>query len=92
MIKTFRCRDTQALFEGKCPRRFKAFAEVAERKLQMLDNVESLRDLRVPPGNKLEALRGDRKGQWSIRINEQWRVCFRFEDGNVLEAEIVDYH
>ena len=92
MIKTFRSRDTQAVFEGKCPRRFKPFASVAERKLQMLDNAESLQDLRVPPGNRLEALHGDRKGQWSIRINYQWRVCFRYEDGNVLDAEIVDYH
>jgi proteic killer suppression protein len=92
VIKTFRSRDTQAVFEGKCPRRFKPFAAVAERKLQMLDNAESLQDLRVPPGNRLEALHGDRKGQWSIRINYQWRVCFRYEDGNVLDAEIVDYH
>jgi proteic killer suppression protein len=92
MIKTFHCRDTQALFEGKCPRKFKAFANVAERKLQMLDDAYSLEDLRIPPGNRLEALRGDRKGQWSIRINDQWRVCFRFEDGNVLDVEIIDYH
>lgn len=92
MIKTFHCRDTQALFEGKCPRKFKAFATVAERKLQMLDDAYSLEDLRVPPGNRLEALRGDRKGQWSIRINDQWRVCFRFEDGNALDVEIIDYH
>jgi len=92
MIKTLHCRDTQALFEGKCPRKFKAFANVAERKLQMLDDAYSLEDLRVPPGNRLEALRGDRKGQWSIRINDQWRVCFRFEEGNALDAEIVDYH
>ncbi len=92
MIKTFRCKDAQALFEGECPRKFKAFAAVAERKLQMLEDAYSLEDLRVPPGNRLEALRGDRKGQWSIRINDQWRVCFRFEDGNVLDVEIVDYH
>jgi toxin HigB-1 len=92
VIKTFRSRDTQAVFEGKCPRRFRPFAGVVERKLQMLDNAESLQDLRVPPGNRLEALHGDRKGQWSIRINDQWRVCFRYEDGNVLDAEIVDYH
>lgn len=82
----------QALFEGECPRKFKAFANVAERKLQMLDDPYSLEDLRVPPGNRLEALRGDRKGQWSIRINDQWRVCFRFEDGNALDVEIIDYH
>jgi proteic killer suppression protein len=92
MIKTFHCRNTQALFEGQCPRKFKAFANVAERKLQMLDNACSLEDLRVPPGNRLEALRGDRKGQWSIRINDRWRVCFRFEDGNAMDVEIIDYH
>ncbi len=92
MIKTFRSRDTQAVFEGKCPRRFKSFAAGAERKLQMLDNAEALQDLRVPPGNRLKALHGDRKGQWSIRINNHWRICFRFEDGNVQDVEIVDYH
>lgn len=92
MIKTFHCKDTQALFEGKCPRRFRAFAVVAERKLQMLDDACSLEDLRSPPGNRLEALRGDRKGQFSVRINDQWRVCFRFEDGNALDVEIKDYH
>ena len=92
MIKTFRCRDTRALFEGKPPRRFKAIARVAERKLQMLDNTCGFEDLRVPPGNRLEALHGDRKGEWSIRINDQWRVCFRFTDGDAFDVEIVDYH
>jgi len=58
----------------------------------MLDDAYSLKDLRIPPGNSLEALRGDRKGQWSIRINDQWRVCFRFEDGDALDVEISDYH
>ena len=92
MIKTFRCKYTQALFEGRCPRKFKAFAAVAERKLQIIDDAFSFDDLRVPPGNRLEALQGDRKGQWSIRINDQWRVCFLFDDGNALDVEIVDYH
>jgi proteic killer suppression protein len=92
MIKTFHCRDTQSLFEGKCPPKFKAFARVAERKLQILDDAYSIEDLSVPPGNRLEALRGGRKGQWSIRINDQWRVCFRFVDGNALDVEIIDYH
>ena len=92
MIKTFRCKATQALFEGKCPRKFKAFQSVAERKLQMLDEAYSVEDLRAPPGNRLEALRGDRKGQWSIRINDQWRICFCFEEGKALDVEIVDYH
>ncbi len=92
MIITFHCKDTQSLFEGKCPKRFKSFANVAERKLQILDDAYSLDDLRSPPGNRLEALRGDRKGQWSIRINDQWRLCFSFEDGNAFGVEIVDYH
>jgi len=92
MIKTFQCKHTQALFEGKCPRKFKAFAPVAERKLQMLNDAYALEDLRVPPGNRLEALRGDRAGQWSIRINDRWRVSFRFEDGNAFDVAIVDYH
>jgi proteic killer suppression protein len=92
MIKTFNCKDTQALFDGKCHRRFKAFARVAERKLQMLDDAYSVDDIRVPPGNRLESLHGDRKGQWSIRINDQWRLCFRLEDGNAFDVEIVDYH
>jgi proteic killer suppression protein len=92
MIKTFHCKNTLSLFEGKCPRGFKAFASAAERKLQMLDDAYAIEDLRVPPGNRLEALRGDRKGQWSIRINDQWRLCFRFEDGNAFDVEIVDYH
>lgn len=92
MIKTFRCKNTKSLFEGKCPRQFRAFAAVAERKLQMLDDAYGIEDLRSPPGNRLEALHGDRKGQWSIRINDQWRVCFRFEDGNAVDVEIVDYH
>ena len=65
---------------------------VAERKLQMLDSAQMLSDLRSPPGNRLEALRGKRKGQWSIRINDQWRLCFRFDEGSVLDVEIVDYH
>ena len=92
MIKPFRCKYTEAVFEDCCPPRFKAFATVAERKLQMLDSAQSIDDLRSPPGNRLEALRGDRKGQWSIRINDQWRLCFRFEHGNACDVEIVDYH
>jgi toxin HigB-1 len=92
VIKTFRCKDTKALFEGRTPRRLKAFSTIAERKLQMLDSAVSLEDLKSPPGNRLEALKGDRRGQWSIRINDQWRVCFRFKEGEVLDVEIVDYH
>ena len=85
-------KDTQALFEGKCPRILKAIAAVAERKLQMLDNACALEDLRTPPGNRLEALRGNLKGLWSVRINDQWQVCFRFESGNAFDVEIIDYH
>jgi len=92
MIKTFPRKHTQALFEGKCPKRLKAFAAVAERKLQMVDDAYTIEDLWSPPGNRLEAMRGDRKGQWSIRINDQWRLCFRFEDGNAFDVEIIDYH
>jgi len=65
---------------------------MAERKLQMIENAIAIEDLRVPPGNRLEALRGNRKGQWSIRINDKWRVCFRFESGNAFDVEIIDYH
>lgn len=92
MIKTFRCKHAKALFEGNCPRQFRAIVSAAERKLQMLDDAYAIEDLRSPPGNRLEALRGDHQGQWSIRINDQWRVCFRFEDGNAVDVEIVDYH
>ena len=70
----------------------RAVASAAERKLQMLDEACAPNDLHAPPGNRLEALRGDRKGQWSIRINDQWRLCFRFEGGNAFDVEIVDYH
>jgi toxin HigB-1 len=92
MIKSFKCRYTLALFEGGKTRRFQAVAAIAERKLQMLDNACTIDDVRLPPGNRLEALRGDRKGQWSIRVNDTWRVCFHFKDGNAYDVEIVDYH
>ena len=92
MIKSFRCKKTQDLFEGRVQRRFKAFSLIAERKLQMLDSTKSIEDLKSPPGNRLEALKGNRRGQWCIRINDQWRVCFRFEEGEVFDVEIVDYH
>lgn len=92
MIAHFRCRDTRALFNGTRARRFAAIEAVAMRKLAMLNRAASLDDLRIPPGNRLEALQGDRAGSFSIRINAQWRVCFRFEHGDAVDVEIVDYH
>ncbi|MBK7234819.1 MAG: type II toxin-antitoxin system RelE/ParE family toxin [Sterolibacteriaceae bacterium] len=91
-IRSFRCRDTEMLYEGRSMRRFKAFEPVATRKLQMLDAAEALDDLRSPPGNRLEALKGDRAGQYSIRINDQWRVCFAWTKAGPEDVEIVDYH
>ena len=92
MILSFKCKDTQALFEGKMARRFRAFASVAERKLAQLHSAQTLGFLRSPPGNSLEALRGDRKGQHSIRLNEQWRICFVWTKAGPTQVEIVDYH
>ena len=92
MIKTFQCRDTEALFNGKRVARFVNIERVALRKLVQLDLALIIEDMRAPPGNRLEALKGNRVGQWSVRINDQWRVCFRFEDGNALDVEIADYH
>lgn len=92
MIKSFRDKNTQALFEGQCPRRWKAIRRVAERNLIQLNAAATLDFLRSPPGNHLEALKGDRAGQFSIRINEQWRVCFIWKTGDVYDVEIVDYH
>ena len=92
MIRSFKCADTEALFTGRVARRFVNIRAVAERKLAMLHRATCLEDLRIPPNNRLEALRGDRRGQHSIRINDQWRVCFRFSNGHALDVEIVDYH
>lgn len=92
MIRSFKCKDTAALFSGSPVRRWVNVRAVAERKLQMLHRAAQLDDLRVPPNNRLEALKHDRKGQHSIRVNDQWRVCFRFDGGDAFDVEIVDYH
>ena len=92
MIRSFKCRDTQTMFYGKRVKRFANIESVAMRKLALLNRARVLEDLRIPPANRLEALAGDRKGQHSIRINDQWRVCFKFNAGHVDDVEIVDYH
>lgn len=92
MIVTFHCKDTERLFSGKRVARFVQFESVAMRKLQQVHAATVLEFLRVPPGNRLEALAGDRVGQHSIRINNQWRVCFVWRDGHAHDVEIVDYH
>ena len=93
MIKSFRDRDTERLFDRRPTKRFGPDVQkIALRKLRMLDAAVTLDDLRVPPGNRLEPLRGDRKGQHSIRINDQWRICFRWSGGDASGVEIVDYH
>lgn len=92
MIISFRCKDTEKLFNDISVKRFKAIAKAARIKLELLNAVVSLNSLRIPPGNRLEGLKGDRLGQHSIRINEQWRICFVWRDDNVYDVEIVDYH
>lgn len=92
MIRSFRCNDTKSLAEGTPVLRFQAFDRVARRKLRQLEIADRLEDLRVPPGNRLEALRGDRTGQHSIRINDQYRVCFRWTERGAEDVEIIDYH
>lgn len=92
MIKTFRCSDIEALFNRQRVRRFVNIEAAARRKLVLLHAAAALEFLRVPPGNRLEALKGDRAGQHSIRINDQFRVCFRWVAGNAEDVESVDYH
>ena len=92
MIQSFKCKDTQALFAGESPRRFRAIQDVAERKLSQLAAAQTLEFLRSPPGNRLEALKGNRASQHSIRINDQWRVCFVWTADGAGEVEIADYH
>jgi toxin HigB-1 len=91
VILDFADRDTAACHEGRFVRRFQGFVKIARRKLDMLDAAQSLQDLKSPPGNQLEALSGNRAGQHSIRINDQWRICFVWTEG-VTKVEIVDYH
>ncbi len=92
MIRSFRNKDTEKFADGQSVGRFRAFERVAYRKIKYLMAAVSLEDLRVPPGNRLEALAGDRAGQHSIRINDQWRICFVWKDGGAERVEIVDYH
>jgi proteic killer suppression protein len=93
MIKTFRDKETESIFARQVSRKFPAtLLKVAWRKLAILDAAGSLHDLRVPPGNRLEKLSGERAGQYSIRINDQWRICFQWRAGNAHEVEITDYH
>ncbi len=93
MIKSFRDKEAQRLFNrepsGKIPPELQ---RVALRKLRMLNRAQTMADLKIPPGNRLEALKGDRQGQFSIRINDQWRLCFIWSEGNVYDVEIVEYH
>lgn len=92
MIRSFRDKNTEKLFSGERVRAFSGFTKAAERKLEILDNAEELVDLLVPPGNSLEKLHGDRKGQHSIRINDQWRICFVWKEDGPHNVEITDYH
>ncbi|MCI5141303.1 MAG: excinuclease ABC subunit A [Candidatus Electrothrix sp. ATG1] len=92
MIKSFKCKGTGKLFQDKDVKRFRSISRKARMKLEILNAAVSLDSLRVPPGNRLEALKGDRKGQYSIRIDAQWRICFRWAAGDIFDVEIVDYH
>jgi proteic killer suppression protein len=93
MIRSFKCKETEGIWHGRASRKFPLdIQNRGLRKLRQLDASNSLNDLRNPPGNRLEALRGDRAGTMSIRINDQWRVCFVWQDGDVGDVETVDYH
>jgi proteic killer suppression protein len=93
MIKNFRCKETEKLFlRQRSPRFSSGVQRIALRKLLLLDAAEKLEDLRIPPGNRLEKFIGNRQGQHSIRVNDQWRICFRWSEGDAYEVEIVDYH
>jgi len=92
VIRTFRCRETEKVYRRERSRRFGNIGKVARRKLRMLDDAEKLEDVGAVPGNRLEALAGDRKGQYSVRINDQWRICFGWREGAAEDVEMVDYH
>jgi proteic killer suppression protein len=92
MIRSFRSKETEALFADVNVPRFRAIERIARRKPLYLHRARSLQDLLVPPGNRLEALKGDRRGQYSIRINDRWRICFLWRSGAAYDLEIVDYH
>jgi len=92
VIKSFRSPEAEALFQDRPVARLRAIERPARRKLLYLSQARTLQDLMMPPGNRLEALKGNRKGQHSIRINDQWRICFRWSDGHAYDVEIVDYH
>jgi proteic killer suppression protein len=92
VICSFRDKEAEAIFQRRHSRRYANIERIAYRKLLMLDAAGALRDLLHPPGNRIEALRGDRTGQHSIRINDQWRICFEWRDGHAYEVEIADYH
>ena len=93
MIKSFASKETEKIWNGVVSRKLPPnIQRVARRKLRMLNNAVTLNDLRIPPANRLEALKGERRGQYSIRINEQWRICFEWRQGDCYHVEIVDYH
>lgn len=92
MIKSFKCKDTEKLFNDRDVKKFRSISRKARMKLEMINAAVSLKGLKIPPGNRLEALKGDRKGQYSIRIDSQWRICFKWQGGNIYDVEIVDYH
>ena len=93
MIRNFKDKEAQKIFERQRSRKLPSdIQQVALRKLRMLNRVSNLQELRIPPANRLERLSGDRNGQYSIRINDQWRICFEWEDADAVNVEIVDYH
>ncbi len=93
MIKSFRDRDTERIFNRQRVKRFPlSLQKLAQRKLALIDSADLIVDLKIPPGNRLEKLSGDRKGQYSIRVNDQWRICFKWKSGQAIDVEIADYH